>query len=413
MTVALRRVRTTAALAVVALVAVLVAPGAARAVTVPGADCNTGSQILPETPWQVSRLGYDRVWGFARGFGIRVAVLDTGVDASHPQLAGAVEAGTDTTPLPPPSEGTPPPIGPRGGDTDCTGHGTFVAGLIAARPQSGTGVAGVAPGATIFPVRVAVDPEEGSEAALAAGIEAATAADVDVINISIVTYLDAPELRSAVEAALAAGIVVVAAAGNDGGGANRVTYPAAYPGVIAVGAIEPDGTLASYSQTSVPISVVAPGTDVVSTIPGTGHAQQSGTSFAAPLVSGVAAIVLASDRQLTPAAVKHRIEATADPPAGPLPGTGMGWGVVNPYQAVTAILPPPQVTTTAEPAAALPPLVIPPPPDTSAQDRAVAVGVAALVVLVVALLARVVVPAGRRRGWRPGTRGDPSAEARG
>lgn len=122
MTVALRRVRTTALLAVVALVAVLVAPSAARAATVPGADCNTGSQVLPETPWQVTRLGYDRVWGFTRGFGVRVAVLDTGVDATHPQLAGAVEVGTDTTPVPPPdgSPPTPAPSGPRTGEVTAT-----------------------------------------------------------------------------------------------------------------------------------------------------------------------------------------------------------------------------------------------------------------------------------------------------
>lgn len=366
----------------------------------PGSDCNTGSQVLPDVPWQVARLSYDRLGAFADGTGVRVAVLDTGVDGTHPQLLGAVETGTDVTAV---GVSPPPTVAPPDrGDTDCTGHGTFVAGLVAARPREGTGVVGIAPGATIFPVRVTQNPEEGSETALAAGVDAAVAAEADVINISIVTYLDDPALRAAVGAAVAADVVVVAATGNDGGGANRVTYPAAYPGVVAVGAIGTDGLLADFSQTSVPVSVVAPGVEVVSTIPGTGHSQQSGTSFATPVVAGLAALVRSADPRLSAAEVKARLQATADPPPGPLPSVGLGWGTVNPYQALTMLLPDESSTASAEPATALPPLVPDPPPDTTVRDRALVMGIAAVGVVGIALLARLVVPAGRRRGWRPG-----------
>ncbi|EWC60577.1 subtilase family protein [Actinokineospora spheciospongiae] len=385
------------------LATVLLAPTASAQQSVPALPA-TSDACLPapqgsatDVPWAQKQLAPQRVWPVTRGAGVVVAVVDTGVDSSVPQLSGGrVLPGIDV-------------ITPGGGraDSDCYGHGTFLAGIIAARTEAGTGFAGVAPDATILPVRVATSAEKDKPGALtptgmARGIRAAVDAGARVINVSASTTAPSAELAAAIDHAAAKDVVVVASASNGARDGDPVTYPASYPTVVAVGAVDAAGARADFSQTGPYLSLVAPGVDVVSTGPkGPGHWQGSGTSYAAPFVAGTAALVRAYRPTLTAAQVKHRLEATANHPAAALPDPGLGWGTVNPMAAVTAVLP-------AEGGAPAGPLVAPPaaqPPVAAPHDELgpvlAGVGVTAVALLVPAMvLASRLMSAGRGRRWR-------------
>lgn len=358
------------------------------------ANCGGTSGLPATTLYQSSppaqrALDFERVWPVTEGAGVTVAVIDTGVDASQPFLQGAVLAGFDVV--------------NHGGaaDTDCNGHGTLVAGLIAGRKLPGFGFAGVAPAARILPIREADSTGASTGLVLAECIRAAVSRHAQVINVSVTSELPPPELFSAVQYALRRGVLIVAAAGNDFDQGNGPQYPADYPGVLAVGAVDASGQRAYFSEAASYVAVVAPGTDIIGPgAGGVGLVRNSGTSFATAYVSGVAALVRSYYPHLTVAQVIRRIEATADHPAGNLPTRGLGWGEVNPYEAVTAVLPgragmPVPVRTSI----GLPP---PPPVRSASGQAAVAVAVGGSALAVVILLAGPVVARGRRRGWRTG-----------
>jgi membrane-anchored mycosin MYCP len=391
-------IRWSRALPVVGTVAVLVsAPQQAFAGSVPGIP-NTGGCLPPPqasadtVPWAQQLLAPQRVWPLTRGAGVLVAVVDSGVDGAAPQLSGRVLAGRDVH--------TP---GNHNADNDCFGHGTFVAGIIAAAPAPGTMFAGVAPEAKILPVRVIEDGNDTSSGTLAQGIRTAVDAGARVINVSASTQVPDPAVDSAVAYAASRDALVVASAGNSAEEGNPIAYPAADPAVLAVGAIDQTGKRASFSQTGSYLGLVAPGVNVCSIGPGgPGQWQASGTSYAAPFVSGVAALVRAYHPKLTAAQVLHRLEATADGPPANTPDSGFGWGTVNPLAAVTAVLPeegPVGVTPAPTPAAASAPRPV-------ERDQiggllvTLAVLGAALVAAAVVLAVRLV-PAGMRRRWRP------------
>lgn len=360
------------------------------------AAASTSCSSLPPTgldhamPWAQQRLGLQRVWPITQGQGVTVAVVDTGVDGQQPFLAGAVLPGTDVI------------NGGGSADTDCDGHGTFVAGIVAGRQLPGFGFSGVAPEATILPVRQANSTSDGTAQSLADGIRAAVSQHARVINVSIVTAQPTLGLALAIRFALAHDVVVVAAAGNDFVQGNAVQYPAGFPGVLAVGAVGADGQRASFSETGPDIGVVAPGTDLLG--PGAGGqglvSTAGGTSFAAPFVAGVAALIRAYYPHLSAAQVIRRIEVTADHPAGTLPAPSLGWGEVNPYAAVTAVLPGEQHDAAAATPAAVPRAA--PPVARKASGRAAALGITAIVTAVLVLLSAPVVRRGRQRSWRPG-----------
>ncbi|GAA1027976.1 MULTISPECIES: type VII secretion-associated serine protease mycosin [Amycolatopsis] len=356
----------------------------------PGQCAPPSSVVVKAVPWAQTRLVPERAWPLSRGGGQLVAVIDTGVDGSVPQLAGKVEPGQDIV------RGNAP------AQDDCVGHGTFVAGIIAASQTPGIGLAGVAPDARILPIRQTTNGQDGTNSRMATAIHAAVDAGARVLNISAASSFSTSDLESAVDYAASRDVLIVAAVFNDAQNENAVSYPAAYPKVLAVAAVGPDSQRASFSAVGDYVDIAAPGVNVLSLAPGgSGHVLGSGTSFAAPFVAGTAALVRARYPDLTAAQVKHRLEATADHPASVLPSPAVGWGVVNPYAAVSRILPeehgaaavPARLTTVAGPA--------PAPSLGAGNAAALVVGGSAAVLGVCALAGALIVPRGRSRGWRP------------
>lgn len=349
---------------------------------------------LQEEPWAQKRLGFTAVWELTTGKGVTVAVVDSGVDASHPQLKGRVRT-IDVT-------GT--------GTRDCLGHGTQAAGIIAARDMRRRQVPflGVAPGVRLLSIKAAVQQSGNDPGWTAKAIREAADRGAKVINVSSQSP-DYPSLREAVKYAQRKDAVIVAAAGNiqdEQRGTQTPAYPAAYPGVVAVGAVGESATLSSFSNTETPVTVVAPGEKIVSTWPGGGYNIDQGTSFATPFVSGVAALVRSYHPKLSYKQVKRRLEVTAD--GGSANGTG--GGMVNPLQAVTAVLDGEEEGEEAPSPQALPVYI----PRPEAEDRfgrtlALSLTGGALALAASAVAAGIIIPAGRRRNWRPSRR-QPSTE---
>ncbi|WP_139307424.1 S8 family serine peptidase [Micromonospora pattaloongensis] len=261
-----------------------------------------------------------QAWDRAKGSTSQViAVLDTGVNTAHPDLAGRTVAGYNA-------------INPSRLPTDDNGHGTMAAGVAAANTNNGIGVAGAAWTARIMPVKVLAADGSGYDSHIAAGVTWAADHGAKIINMSLGGPDDNAVLQDAIRYATAKGAVVVAAAGNDGDGSAQ--YPAAYPEVISVGATDAAGRLTDFSSYGDWIDVAAPGAGIVSTGLGREYYVADGTSFSAPLVSGTVALVRAAYPSLTPAQVLARIQSTARD-AGP---RGIdpyyGHGVLDAFAAV-------------------------------------------------------------------------------
>ena len=320
--------RPSRAAAALALLTAATLLGGAPTAHATGTQCAFPAEPIEERPWSLQRVRLDQLWEISRGDGVSVAVIDSGVDNRNPQLAEAVaaERGADLT-------------GENGDQTtDRVGHGTKVAGIIAARGRDDTGFVGLAPGATIIPIRASDTDGEGDVATLTAAIQHAVQAGADIINISQDTDAALSEdsaLRQAVDAALAADIVVIASAGNDGAdGEQRDTFPAAYDGVLAVAASDRNNERAPFSQSGDFVGIAAPGVDMVSTVPLGGQCVDNGTSFAAPYVAGVAALLRAAEPDWTAPQVVAHLQQTAER-AIPGPDPHVGWGVVDPVRALT------------------------------------------------------------------------------
>ncbi|GAA3615819.1 S8 family serine peptidase [Nonomuraea rosea] len=362
----------------------------AAAVTRPLQDCTPEAGVvkLPgEEPWAQKRLDIKTAWRLSTGAGVRVAVIDSGLDIQHPQLRRFSDF-VDFT-------GT--------GYIDCVGHGTAVTGIIAGRVYPGVTFHGVAPQATVIELKQS-NQAEGHVANLAAAIDKAVQLEADVINISI-KAADNPVLKAAVQNALARDIVIVAAAGNITDKNQDVpAYPGSYAGVLAVGSATPDGRRADSSNTATPVGVLGPGVGIIAPWPrSTYKLDLEGSSFGAAYVSGTAALVRARFPRLSQEQVRRRIIATADGSVG----KGTGAGVVNPVQAVSAVLP---FEPADRPVVAGPPpaplssdaIGKVPPEDVVARNISLSVAAGALILLAVAGAVALVLPLGRNRGWRPG-----------
>jgi subtilisin family serine protease len=280
------------------------------------ADPRTGEQ------WGLARMDVDAVRKLGTGKDVIVAVVDTGVDALHPELAGRVLPGIDLV-----DDG-------KDGRTDPNGHGTHVAGIIAAAVD-GNGIEGLAPEAKILPVRVLGNDGSGDDADVAFGILWAVRQGAQVINLSLGgTDID-PLLEDAVRQAHSAGVVVVAASGNSGGSGD-IYYPAAHATVLAVGATGPDDKVALYSSVGSYVDIAAPGTMILSTWPG-GYRYESGTSMATPFVAAAAAILIQAGYQNR--VVEERLISSAYDIDVAGRDTGSGAGILDVVGALTGGLP--------------------------------------------------------------------------
>jgi membrane-anchored mycosin MYCP len=392
-------------------------PGTQIASAVPVACKNppSPSGVISQEPW--NQAWFDapaKIWPFSTGAGSTVAVIDTGVDASHPQLLGKVLPGYDFV------------RNVAQGDIDCVPHGTAEAGVIAAARLPGVGSYGLAPDAKILPLRVSehevVDDKSQpvDTRKLTAAITYATDHGADVIDCAVVSYHDDPALAAAVRHAIDRGVVVVAMVGDahnddrDGIGPTQVPppEPASYPGVIGVGAIDNDGSRVPTSQIGVYVDLVAPGSQVVAPATG-GQNQFDGTSGASAFVAAAAALVMAErpslignlSGQARVSAVTKRLLATAGPELSAEESLAYGAGVVDPYRALTE-------TTSNRAPTALGAYNPPPPPKPDPVKEAAArfnrhagslalrlaliIGGAVLLLLALA----VVVPRGRALRWR-------------
>ena len=309
--------------------------------------------VRPDRPWEDRLLDPARVWPVTRGAGVRVGVIDSGVDGDHPQLRGKVFPGWDFV------------REQAGARFDCAPHGTPVASIIAGAQLEGTGFHGVAPDARILPARVSdTDEIKGGAAVVAGAIRYTVDNGASVLNLSLTVFSDVPELKAAVQYAKAHDVLVIAAAGNLHEQGNPRPYPAAYPGVLGVGSIDIGGARSADSQSGDYVDLVAPGVKVTGCDPGAGHELFQGTSFATPFVAGTAALVRSAWPKLTADQVAERLIRTAGLARGGAGSEEYGAGVVNPYRAVMDT-----TLSGAGPSPAEPAPIPPQRPDLAAQHR--------------------------------------------
>jgi membrane-anchored mycosin MYCP len=291
--------------------------------------------------WGALRVAPDHAWPYSRGASVLVAIADSGVDASLPPFSGRITVGADIV------------SGTGRGNTDCLGSGTAMASIISARGDSGGSVTGVAPDATILPVRLVTGNPVARPSDQAAAIEFAVAAGARVIALGGYVAPDDPSVAAAIKSATEHDVVVVMGVpvGTTATGSGAA---AANAGVLRVGAIDIDGKpAAQYAPGS--IDVVAPGVGVAALgISGTGQLQVTGSQYAASFVAGEVALVRARFPELTAAEVVHRVKATADPIGGSAAGDGFGAGLINPGRSVTQVIPEESQSPEPQPAVAQP-----------------------------------------------------------
>jgi type VII secretion-associated serine protease mycosin len=312
----------------------------ALALVLAGATPARADQVRDLEYW-LNDYGFTQAWSTTRGAGVKVAVIDTGVDGSIRDLAGAVVGGTDVS-------GVGAPNGQRPlGDGDAADHGTWVASLLAGRGTGANdGVLGAAPEASILTASVAFGEAMGavgSDEQIAQAIHWAVDNGASVINMSLTrNTLDWPtSWDDAFQYAFSHDVVVVAAAGNRGSGTTEVGAPATIPGVLTVAGVDRQG-MASFDASSqgITIGVSAPSEQLVGASPGGGYVQWEGTSGAAPLVSGAVALVRAAHPELKAPDVIERIIRTARPAAaGAVPSPIYGYGLLDAAAAVSADVP--------------------------------------------------------------------------
>ena len=281
--------------------------------------------------WHLETLDVAEAWTYANGSGVTVAVIDSGVDADHPDLTGQVLSGIDL-------------VDTKGdGDTDLVGHGTTVSAIIAGRNDDTAGVVGIAPKAKILPVRVLDEENRYDDAMIVArGVRWAVDHGARVINLSLGGNGSSAALAAALDYAFAKDVVVVACTGNtSASAAPEVWYPAREPGVLAVAGMERDGNaLWSGSITGKETVITAPATQLVGAQAGGGYWKVQGTSFAAPMVSATAALIRSRWPTMPAGEVINRIIRTAEDRGAAGRDATFGFGLVDPTAALTASVPP-------------------------------------------------------------------------
>ncbi|MFM6968362.1 MAG: S8 family peptidase [Microbacteriaceae bacterium] len=292
------------------------------------------ADVYRSAEWWLDDYGVTTAWKTATGRGITIAVIDTGIDGSHPDLTGQVVGGADMS-----GRGASDGSQPLSPDKE---HGTMVAALAAGHGVGNAGIKGTAPDAKLLSISVSFGDEDLSvETQVADGLEWAVDHGADIVVMSFVmnrTWWPV-EWDDAFLKAEKAGVLIVAAAGNKGSGTKSVGAPAVIPGVLAVGGVTRDGRVsASASTPGSTIGVVAPSERMPGALPGGGRRMWNGSSGAAPIVAGIAALVMQAHPELDTANVVNRILQTADP-VGERGNVKYGWGIINAEKAVTADVP--------------------------------------------------------------------------
>lgn len=235
-------------------------------------------QPVEVLPWGIDRIDAELVWpGGDTGNGVKVGIIDTGIDIKHPDLIDNIKGGVST-------------VWYTTSFNDDNGHGTHVSGIVAAVDNT-IGVVGAAPKTWLYGIKVLDRTGSGYLSDVIEGIQWAIVNGMQVVNMSLGTSADIQSFHDAVAAAKNAGIVVVAAAGNSGGAVN---FPAAYPEAIAVSATDQNNVIASWSSRGPEVDLAAPGVSIYSTYKGSTYKTLSGTSMAAPHVAGSVALVFKS-----------------------------------------------------------------------------------------------------------------------
>lgn len=291
------------------------------------------TDTTPNDPWfpnwqkPLQRIHAPAAWDITTGSaGVIIAIVDSGADYAHPDLAAQLLPGYDF-------------VNGDSSPSDDNGHGTHVAGVAAAITNNGEGVAGTCWSCRLLPLKAFDQQGIGSSSAIAPAIIYAADQGAKVINMSF-SGPDSRTVKSAIDYAFNKGLVLVGAAGNSGG---SVEYPAAYSNVLAVSALDADNIIAAWSNRGPEIDLAAPGTGVVSTSLfvarscGCKYAFMSGTSVAAPFVSGSAALVAAQAPTLSPSAAMDILKKGTDDLGSPGTDPLYGAGMVNPYGALTAL----------------------------------------------------------------------------
>ena len=267
--------------------------------------------------WGIFATGADRVWSITTGKGVTVAVVDSG-SGPHPDLAENLLPGRSFLN----SAQTP-----DGDDINTSGHGSHVAGIIAAAANNGIGGSGVAPNAKILPIRVLDQAGEGTTGPVASGVRFAADSGAKVINLSLGGATESSSLTEAIQYATEKGALVVAAAGN--GGPNDVPkWPAALDLTIAVTAVDPSNNAPIFDQRGDYIDIAAPGVGIVSTAKGD-YVAQDGTSMAAGFVAGAAALLFAAEPRVTNTQVRDILLRTATDIGEPGRDLTFGVGLIN------------------------------------------------------------------------------------
>ena len=280
-----------------------------------------------ETPWGITAIGADLAWPITVGTNIKVAVIDTGIDLSHPDLIGNIAGDINV-------------IRPNKSGNDDNGHGTHVAGTIGALNNE-IGVVGGAPSVSLYAVKALDRKGGGWLSDLIEGLEWCIDEGIDVINLSLGAVADNLSFHEAIISAYNEGIVIVAAAGNNGEYGGAIDYPAMYPETIAVSAIGSNYDIAYFSSYGPEVDLAAPGVNIFSTVRGGSYGTYNGTSMATPHVVAAAALVLATpvgaydadlDDAWGPDEVMLKLYDTASDIY--LADDYQGWGLVNAAAAV-------------------------------------------------------------------------------
>jgi thermitase len=304
------------------------------------------AELIPNDPhyprqWGLPVVGAPESWDVTSGSNsVTIAIIDSGIDLSHPDLVGRIVPGYDF-------------VNNDNDPDDDNGHGTHVAGIAGAIGNNSTGVAGVNWGAKLMPVKVLRSSGGGYSSDVAKGITYAADQGAQVINMSLGGSDSTGALSSAADYAYGKGSTLIAASGNSGN--SVLMWPAAHEKVIAVGSLRDSTTLSDFSNYGKGLSLVAPGESIYNLWLNSGYATKSGTSMAAPLVSGVAAMILGINPSLSSDLIQSTMESTATDLGDPGFDIYFGHGRINAEAAVKKAQgtggetppPPPPADTTA------------------------------------------------------------------